>query len=374
MLAAQSLLNKRTDRSQRKVVNSREVPVLVVFQPFSSFPFRLFGTFGGTSWYDQNRSLGPKTKSHNQADSLARLVTFAGTGVVRSFDAIAALRGTFVVTVGKFICIDWDSLSFESDFHNCLNLNQVPMPPLKQTQRPLAGESTDPASGFTLIELLTVIVVIGILAAILIPVAGNMRQSALQTESLSKLRQIGSALLLYKGENNGRFPYSEGNTLFSKDETPNYWQDELLRYVGDWSVQARAEWFHDPAGEPIDITPGWTHGAYTGHQAVFGMPSPNNDYQQNRKPLQITYPSDKILVYTGTQVIDGQGALSVGGWDPWPGIQNASRPIPVPEDPESASGGISYRLDGAAGCLMVDGSVRKMEKGTITYRNWNPAL
>ncbi|EIP99583.1 prepilin-type N-terminal cleavage/methylation domain-containing protein [Opitutaceae bacterium TAV1] len=59
---------------------------------------------------------------------------------------------------------------------------------------------------FTLIELLTVIAIIGILAAIIIPTVGKVRQKAKQTQSLSNLRQIATALSLYAGDNKSRFP------------------------------------------------------------------------------------------------------------------------------------------------------------------------
>lgn len=59
--------------------------------------------------------------------------------------------------------------------------------------------------GFTLIELLTVIAIIGILAAIIIPTVGKVRDSARAAQCASNLRQIQLANIGYAMQNRGRY-------------------------------------------------------------------------------------------------------------------------------------------------------------------------
>lgn len=56
---------------------------------------------------------------------------------------------------------------------------------------------------FTLIELLTVIAIIGILAAILIPVVGRVRESARRASCVSNIRQFGMAVIMLTDESDG---------------------------------------------------------------------------------------------------------------------------------------------------------------------------
>lgn len=66
--------------------------------------------------------------------------------------------------------------------------------------------------GFTLIELLTVIAVIGILAAIIIPTASTVRVTARKAKTKTQLTQIASAFELFK-QDYGYYPIVPENKL-----------------------------------------------------------------------------------------------------------------------------------------------------------------
>ena len=62
---------------------------------------------------------------------------------------------------------------------------------------------------FTLIELLVVIAIIAILAAILFPVFARAKDAAKDTANLSNAKQMGTAILMYSGDNNDYFPLTK---------------------------------------------------------------------------------------------------------------------------------------------------------------------
>lgn len=66
--------------------------------------------------------------------------------------------------------------------------------------------------GFTLIELLTVIAIIGILAAIIIPTVGKVRNTAQSARCASNLRQVGQQITLFANDNKGQLPNLSGLT------------------------------------------------------------------------------------------------------------------------------------------------------------------
>src|SRR5450432_4245264 len=96
-------------------------------------------------------------------------------------------------------------------------------------------------SAFTLIELLVVITIIAILASIALPVFNGVTERANQTKDLADGKQIGMALKLFAGDNNGSFPkYSNPDASIGSITTanqafrelfPNYLTTESIFFV-----------------------------------------------------------------------------------------------------------------------------------------------
>ena len=84
-----------------------------------------------------------------------------------------------------------------------MRLIPVSPSPIRTYEAPDRSESH---GAFTLIELLTVIAIIGILAAILIPVLSAVRDSARKAVCASNLRQVGVGVHMYAADNNEQLP------------------------------------------------------------------------------------------------------------------------------------------------------------------------
>lgn len=73
--------------------------------------------------------------------------------------------------------------------------------------KPFSCRRSAPRPGFTLIELLTVIAIIGILAAILIPTVGKVREASKRARCTSNVRQISLSLVNFANQDKfQRFP------------------------------------------------------------------------------------------------------------------------------------------------------------------------
>jgi len=150
---------------------------------------------------------------------------------------------------------------------------------------------------FTLVELLTVIAIIAILASILIPTIGKVRENARTSQCLSNVRQLALANLLYAGENKGQL-IVHLNAQIGTGSTAPYIMPQAVRNEGNWQkavaaymnldkVSARSRFIcpsADMSGvSAADINNGnhssytvsmWLHSNAAGYGKIQALPAP----------------------------------------------------------------------------------------------------
>jgi prepilin-type N-terminal cleavage/methylation domain-containing protein len=104
--------------------------------------------------------------------------------------------------------------------------------------------STSRRSGFTLIEMLVVVAILALLAVLIVPSVSRSIASSRNVQCMNNLRQVGAAILMYAGENQGRLPpagFYGVSPYYNRDPRnfPNSLRAQLdLPESTTWSTQA----------------------------------------------------------------------------------------------------------------------------------------
>jgi prepilin-type N-terminal cleavage/methylation domain-containing protein/prepilin-type processing-associated H-X9-DG protein len=210
------------------------------------------------------------------------------------------------------------------------------------------------ADGFTLVELLTVIAIIAILAALLLPALGLARARALRIECVSNLRQISIAIQMYADDSddslpgplligiasgydlntgaNSAYPHL-GNYLWSYLGLPNptvVGTNELVSPVLTCPAQMRIKSVRVPDGEQINFVSRNALRFLAGTRTIdntsrpFGYP--NNTLPPVAgapfKPMHLSWLAAITNNYSGTFALRDtdqqlEGTSNPPWWHPW---------------------------------------------------------
>lgn len=206
---------------------------------------------------------------------------------------------------------------------------------------------------FTLIELLVTIAIIAVLAAMLLPTLNKAREKAKITTCMNQLKQIGLAIHLYAGDNNGFKPQdpevgdylnfgtyngAEGRTLPSLLRIGKYLPGDV-HFGRDSAYKA---FFKCPSD-----TYWWTHSNDTGTESSPGA--------------YISYTM--FHLYKGCPGYTDKYARNRIGQDP---SSNA-----ILSDSASFKGALHYNHpDRSTNVLTLDGRVKQLKYAELGAGNW----
>lgn len=230
--------------------------------------------------------------------------------------------------------------------------------------------------GFTLIELLVVIVIIAILAALIFPVVGRIRQKGWEAKGLEHIRQLGTGALAVTYENNNQLPRYVASPASAR------WDRQVNAYLTGRSPDSDdfSPIFRDPLADALNLVPkdrtrhfsilaGITKGPEAG---PVGLRPYRNLLRYNKLSRQI--------YLTDSGVTNGNMAGDLyavdGGQFNWEGANSVNGDVSsagdTPIKPGDGEMGNIRWYDGAAKFFFLDGHVERRKQEEVLRYNVNP--